>query len=57
MNWFDFMTFAGLLFYLIPIVFIAWFLISFIKTQKERNSLLREISLKLDKNKIEEKEE
>ncbi len=47
MNWVDFMALTGTLFYLIPIPFIAWFLISFIKTQKERNSLIRDISLKL----------
>lgn len=57
MNWVDFMALTGILFYLIPIAFIAWFLISFIKTQKERNSLLRDISLKLDKYEIGKKEE
>ncbi|MEJ9233431.1 hypothetical protein LAV79_29560 [Peribacillus butanolivorans] len=57
MNWVDFMALTGILFYLIPIAFIAWFLISFIKTQKERNSLLRDISLKLDKYEINKKEE
>ncbi|MEC0275457.1 hypothetical protein [Peribacillus frigoritolerans] len=36
---------------------IAWFLISLIKTQKVRNTLLRDISLKLDKYKIDKKEE
>ncbi|MGE7762114.1 hypothetical protein [Peribacillus sp. NPDC097895] len=57
MNWVDFMALTGILFYLIPIAFIAWFLISFIKTQKERNSLLRDISLKLDKYEIGKREE
>ncbi|WP_340373420.1 hypothetical protein [Peribacillus sp. FSL E2-0218] len=57
MNWVDFMALSGILFYLIPIAFIAWFLISFIKTQKERNTLLRDISLKLDNYKMAKKEQ
>ncbi|MFE0508103.1 hypothetical protein ACWF7H_23535 [Peribacillus butanolivorans] len=57
MNWVDFMALTGILFYLVPIAFIAWFLTSFIKTQKERNTILRDISLKLDKYKIDKKEE
>lgn len=57
MDWVDFMALSGILFYLIPITFIVWFLISFLKTQKERNILLRDISLRLDKYKIDRKEE
>ncbi|CAH0314647.1 hypothetical protein SRABI96_05158 [Peribacillus sp. Bi96] len=49
MDWVDMMALTGILFYLIPIAFIVWFLISFLKTQKERNNLLRDILLKLDK--------
>lgn len=41
MNWVDFMALTGILFYLIAIAFIAWFLISFIKTQKERRHLIK----------------
>ena len=57
MDWVDFMALSGILFYLIPIAFIVWFLISFLKIQKERNILLRDISLRLDKYKIDRKEE
>ncbi|MBT2647026.1 hypothetical protein J7E52_09895 [Bacillus sp. ISL-34] len=57
MDWVDIMALTGILFYLIPIAFIVWFLISFIKTQKERNIILRDISLRLDKYKIDRKEE
>lgn len=38
-----------LLFYLAPIVFIIWFLLKFLKIQKEKNEILRSISTKLDK--------
>lgn len=38
-----------LLIYLIPIVFIAWFLVKFLKAQQERNVLLKRISEKLDR--------
>jgi len=33
----------------IPIVFIAWFLVKFLKAQQERNVLLKRISEKLDR--------
>jgi hypothetical protein len=56
MDFFDILQLLGLLSYLIPIVLISWFLISFIKTQKERNSILRDISFKLDSNKSDRKE-
>ena len=48
MDFFDIMPLLGILFYLIPTVFVVWFLISFLKTQKERNNILREISEKLE---------
>lgn len=51
MDYYDFMLPLGILSYLIPIVFTSWFLISFIKLQRERNSILRDLSLKLDNNK------
>jgi hypothetical protein len=57
MDYYDLMLPLGILSYLIPIVFISWFLISFIKVQKERNRILRDLSLKLDINKNESKVE
>jgi hypothetical protein len=57
MDYYDLMLPLGLLSYLIPIVFISWFLISFIKIQKERNSILRDLSLKLDNKKKKSKGE
>ncbi len=43
--------------YLAVLGFIIWFAISFIKTQKERNVVLKEISHKLDGIAITKKEE
>ena len=57
MDFFDVMPILVILFYLIPTVFVVWFLISFLKTQKERNNILREISRKLDMLKTDRKEE
>lgn len=37
-----------ILFYIFPVLFIIWFLIRFLQTQNERNSILKEISRKLD---------
>lgn len=34
--------------YLIPIVFVVWYLLYFLKLQKEKNNILRTISDKLD---------
>jgi hypothetical protein len=53
MDFFDIMPLLGILFYLIPTVFVVWFLISFLKTQRERNNILREISEKLEDTKEE----
>lgn len=39
----------SLLFYLVPLVFIIWFVITFIKLQKEKNEILRTIADKLNK--------
>lgn len=39
----------GFLYYIVPIVFIIWFLINFLKIQKEKNLILRDISDKIDK--------
>ncbi len=36
-------------FYLAPVIFIIWFLIKLLKVQQERNSILKDISSKLDK--------
>ena len=57
MDFFDIMPLLGTLFYLIPTAFVVWFLVSFLKTQKERNNILREISKKLDMLKTDRKEE
>ncbi|MCA1065662.1 hypothetical protein QTG56_00560 [Rossellomorea sp. AcN35-11] len=57
MDFFDFIIPLGILSYLVPIAFIAWFLISFIQTQKERNTILRDISSKLDIHKSDTKKE
>jgi hypothetical protein len=57
MDYYDLMLPLGLLSYLIPIVLISWFLISFIKIQKERNNILRAISLKLNLKKTDSKKE
>lgn len=57
MDWIDVLALTSILFYLIPIVFIVWVVISFLRTQKERNRLLRDISLKLDTVKLSKKEE
>ena len=57
MDFFDIMPLLAILFYLIPTVFVVWFLISFLKTQKEKNNILREISGKLDILKTDGEEE
>ncbi len=36
------------LIYIIPIVFVVWYLFYFLKLQKEKNNLLKTISDKLD---------
>ncbi|MFB7303218.1 hypothetical protein [Heyndrickxia sporothermodurans] len=38
----------AILFYVVPIVFVIWFLLRFIKLQQERNDILRSILKKLD---------
>ena len=38
-----------LLFYLAPVVFIIWFLLKFLKIQREKNEILRSIANKLNK--------
>ncbi|GKV68668.1 hypothetical protein NCCP2716_11660 [Sporosarcina sp. NCCP-2716] len=38
----------SLLIYLLPLVLLIWFAVTFLKQQKERNELLREISRKID---------
>jgi len=39
----------AIFFYIAAVVFVIWFLLRFLKIQKERNTILREISDKLDK--------
>lgn len=46
-----------ILIYLAVIVFSIWFCVSLIKSQRERNQLLRDISNKLDNPSIFKKEE
>ncbi len=48
-GWVNLLTFTTLLYYIVPIVFVIWFVIKYFKIQKERNELLRQISEKLDK--------
>jgi len=36
-------------FYIVPVVFIIWFLLKFLKIQQEKNTILKTISEKLDK--------
>ncbi len=52
-----FLPFLLLLIYLAIIGFSLWFCISLIKSQKERNQILREISSKLDFVNFDKKEE
>lgn len=40
---------AGILYYIVPIVFIIWFLLKFLKIQQEKNLILKNISDKIDK--------
>jgi len=40
--------FLPILLYLIPIAFIVWYLIYFLKLQKEKNNILKNISDKLE---------
>lgn len=37
------------LFYIVPIVFVIWFLVKFLNIQQEKNNILRTIADKLDK--------
>ncbi|AMW99380.1 hypothetical protein [Rummeliibacillus stabekisii] len=38
-----------IIFYLVPVVFIIWFLVKLLKAQQEMNELLRTIVYKMDK--------
>ncbi|EGQ27931.1 hypothetical protein HMPREF9372_0090 [Sporosarcina newyorkensis 2681] len=46
---FAFLPILGLLFYMVPAIFIVWFLVKFIKIQDRRNDILQNIADKLDK--------
>lgn len=48
-TWVTLMPILSLLYYLVPIVFIVWFVTKFLKIQKEKNEILRTISEKIDK--------
>lgn len=50
-SWISILPILSLLFYLVPIVFIVWFLLKFLKIQKEKNIILKSISDKLDNEK------
>jgi hypothetical protein len=47
-NLFTFLPIVTLFFTIAPIIFVVWFLLKFLKIQKERNEVLRTISYKLD---------
>ena len=44
-----FMSFLGLFFYVALIGFVVWVAITIIKSQQERNRILKEISVKLSR--------
>ncbi|MCM3759037.1 hypothetical protein M3197_16480 [Sporosarcina aquimarina] len=48
-NMISILSLLSLLFWLVPFVFIIWFLITFIKLQKEKNQILRTIADKMNK--------
>ena len=37
---FSFLPLISILFYLVPVVFIVWFLLKFLKIQEEKNTIL-----------------
>ncbi|WP_199670771.1 hypothetical protein [Rummeliibacillus sp. POC4] len=41
--------FFPIIFYIAPLIFVIWFLIKFLKVQKEKNEILRAIAEKKDK--------
>jgi hypothetical protein len=47
-NLFTFLPIVPLFFTIAPFIFVVWFLLIFLKIQKERNEILRTISYKLD---------
>jgi len=49
--WVTMLPILSLLFYLVPTIFIVWFLLKFLKIQKEKNLILKRISDKLDNEK------
>ncbi|WP_198023296.1 hypothetical protein [Virgibacillus sp. SK37] len=51
MHAFNFFALIPLLIYIGMIAFVIWFAVTLIKTLKEKNSILKEISNKLDQNK------
>jgi len=46
---FTFFPLLAIIFYIAAVVFVIWFLLRLLKIQKERNTILREISDKLSK--------
>lgn len=46
-GYFPIVALIPIIFYIVSIVFIVWFAITLVKTQKEKNQTLREISISL----------
>ena len=44
-----FLPILTMFFYLVPVVFVIWFLVKFLKIQQEKNDILRTIADKLNK--------
>ncbi|MFJ7698928.1 hypothetical protein [Lysinibacillus fusiformis] len=49
MDFISILPIISLLIYLVPVLFVIWFMTKSISLQKERNNILRNISNKLDK--------
>ncbi|AXH99251.1 hypothetical protein DV702_05550 [Sporosarcina sp. PTS2304] len=45
---FSFFSIIGLLIYILPVLFIVWFLIKYIKIQERKNEILQSIAEKLN---------
>lgn len=41
----------AVLYYVLPALFIIWFMVNIVSAQRERNKILQEISAKLDQRK------
>ncbi len=45
---FAFLPILTMFFYLVPVLFVIWFLVKFLKIQQEKNEILRTIADKLN---------